>query len=132
MPFEPGAQPSDDRGRALLLGGNGDMAHFPQGPMMPVAIGTIGYCFELSATELGLWAAYASVSGPGWAATRLLGLDPFAVGRCLAQLSGEVEAVASGAVASSTSLADLPAGSAPLVEMGAEAHEKWEVRLFAS
>ena len=83
-------------------------------------------------------AAQGSITAPAWAATRLLGVDPFAVGRCLAELAPAVEQVAreAGALARLPSLAEaidaLPACSAVLVEIGAETHATWEVRLFAS
>jgi urease accessory protein len=82
--------------------------------------------------EVALVAAQASASGPAWAATRLLGLDPFAVGRCLAGMAGPIDAVAAEAVAATAGGAPLPAYSAPLTEIGAERHARWEVRLFAS
>jgi urease accessory protein len=73
------------------------------------------------------------VSGPAWAATRLLGLDPFAVARCLADLAPQVEAVAEAAVGASKGPDDqLDAHGAPLSEIGAQLHAAWEVRLFAS
>lgn len=108
------------------------------GPMYPVAFGSLAASLGLGPPETALVAAHASVSGPAWAATRLMGLDPFAVGRCLAQLAPDVEQVASGAgaLACSASLGEaisqLPASSALLTEIGAEAHASWEVRLFAS
>jgi urease accessory protein len=108
----------------------------PHGPMHPVALGAVGRHVGLNAEKAALLAAQASVNGPAWAATRLLGLDPFAVGRCLARLSRQVEGIAAGAA---TMMADggdviekLPAHSAPLLEIGAENHAKWEVQLFAS
>jgi urease accessory protein len=85
--------------------------------------------------EVALAAAQASVSGPAWAATRLLGVSPFDVGHCLARLSTDVEtvaAVAAGLVASGDVVPRLPAYSAPLMEIGAEDHARWEVQLFAS
>jgi urease accessory protein len=110
----------------------------PGGPMYPVAFGSLAASVGLAPLETALVAAQASVTGPAWAATRLLGVDPFAVGRCLAQLAPDVERVAreGGALACSASLAEaifhLPASSALLSEIGAEAHGAWEVRLFAS
>jgi urease accessory protein len=111
----------------------------PSGPMYPVALGLVGKGAGLSAEELALVAAQGAVSGPAWAATRLLGLDPFAVGRCLVELAPAVEemaAFASGFTQKSSDVgrlvAELPAHSAPLVEIGAEVHKLQEVRLFAS
>ena len=114
-------------------------AELPDGPMYPVALGAIAKQIGLGPVDVALVAAQASVSGPSWAATRLFGLDPFAVGRCLARLTGEVETVATEAVTVAASIsaaggtaAGLPAYSAPLIEIGAEGHAGWEVRLFAS
>jgi urease accessory protein len=59
---------------------------------------------------------------------RLLGLDPYATHALVARLAGDCDAVAERA----TTLDDLPACSAPLLDIGAEAHASWEVRLFAS
>ncbi len=106
--------------------------------MYPVALGAVAAAVGLEPLEAALVAAQGSITAPAWAATRLLGLDPFAVGRCLAELATPVEQVAreAGALARSRSLAEaiseLPACSAVLVEIGAETHATWEVRLFAS
>jgi urease accessory protein len=108
------------------------------GPMYPMALGPVAASVGLGPLEAALVAAQGSVSGPAWAATRLLGIDPFAVGRCLAELAPAIEQVASetSALTSSPTLAEaiaeLPSCAAVLVEIGAEAHAAWEVRLFAS
>jgi urease accessory protein len=106
--------------------------------MYPVALGSVAAAVGLGPPEAALVAAQGSITTPAWAATRLLGVDPFAVGRCLAELAPAVEHVAreAGALACLPSLAEaiaeLPACSAVLVEIGAETHAAWEVRLFAS
>ncbi len=110
----------------------------PGGSMYSVALGSVAAAVGLGPLEAALVAAQGSISTPAWAATRLLGVDPFAVGRCLAELAPAVEQVAreAGVLARSPSLdeaiAELPACSAVLVEIGAETHATWEVRLFAS
>lgn len=108
-------------------------------PMWPIALGTVAFAGGLDPGDAALVAAHAVVSGPAWAATRLLGLDPFAVARCLADLGPAVNAVAAAGAAATAapagsreSLRELPALSAPLAEVGAECHAQWEVRLFAS
>jgi urease accessory protein len=64
---------------------------------------------------------------------RLLGLDPLAVSGMLAGLAPAVDRTAAAAAATALDpLADLPAPGAPLLDVGAEAHASWEVRLFAS
>jgi urease accessory protein len=106
--------------------------------MYPVALGAVAASVGLGPLEAALVAAQGSVSGPAWAATRLLGVDPFAVGRCLAELAPAIEQVAreTDALTSSPSLAEaieeLPSCASVLVEIGAEAHAAWEMRLFAS
>jgi urease accessory protein len=125
--------PASTRGEAAPWPGLAE--GLPHGPMYPVALGAVGRHAGLSLTEAALAAAQASVSGPAWAATRLLGVSPFAVGHCLARLSGAVETVASlasGLAAPGDVVPRLPAYSAPLMEIGAEDHARWEVRLFAS
>lgn len=115
-------------GRALA-------GQFPNGPMTATAMGAVGRAFDLTLPETTLWAAQSAVSGPAWAATRLLGLDPFAVAGCIHELGGaiaDVAAQAADAARDHTGLAQLPAGSAPLLEIGAQLHDTWEVRLFAS
>ena len=109
------------------------------GPMYPVALGAVGKGVGLRAEELTLVAAQGAVSGPAWAATRLLGLDPFAIGRALIELAPAVEEVAAWAAGLARDVrnirqvaAALPAHSAPLIEIGAENHAHREVRLFAS
>ena len=106
--------------------------------MYPVALGAIGKSLGLGAEEVGLVAAQGSVAGAAWAATRLLGLDPFEVGRCISALAPAVEKVARVASAFArpapgpAELSELPAYAAPLLEIGAEAQARWGVRLFAS
>jgi urease accessory protein len=125
---------------AAAAGWLGTLAdHLPGGPMYPVALGAVAAAIGLEPGEAALVAAHCSVSGPAWADTRLLGLDPFAVGRCLAQMAPAIEQVAAAATAAGVGGAalgpgnvHLPAFSAPLLDIGAEAHERWEVRLFAS
>jgi urease accessory protein len=82
------------------------------------------------AAALGLCTASAT------AAVRLLGLDPYAVHGVLAELSDEIERCAGTAAAlafrSAADFAELPAGSAPALDLLADVHAASEVRLFAS
>ncbi len=102
----------------------------PAGAAWPVAMGAVGTAAGCDLGEVTAAAASASISGPAWAATRLLGADPFAVAATLSRLSGAVDAVARAAGGAVP--VDLPALSAPLLDLGAERHATWEVRLFAS
>jgi urease accessory protein len=73
------------------------------------------------------------VTGSASAAVRLLGLDPYSVHALLARLAPECDRVAAEAAKrSGDPVDDLPAGGAPLLDIGAEHHATWEVRLFAS
>jgi urease accessory protein len=86
--------------------------------------------------DAALTAAYLSVSGPASAAVRLLGLDPLAVHRILAELAEPLRELAGRAAATAgLDPAELPAPGAPGLDLLAEAHDRKhheEVRLFAS
>jgi urease accessory protein len=104
------------------------------GPMAPIVIGAAAHAAGVGAEDAALAAAHASVTAPAAAAVRLLGLDPIAVAAALARLAGGVDEVAAGAAGAARRAGwrMLPAGSAPLVDVGAERHAAREVRLFAS
>jgi urease accessory protein len=105
----------------------------PRGAHQPVVLG-----LAAAAAGLGpLDAAQAAVSGPATAAVRLLSLDPFDATALLARLAPELDRTAELAVVAAQSALDddldaLPAASAPLLEIAAESHAAWPVRLFAS
>ena len=106
--------------------------------MYPVALGSV------AASRRARAAGSGSGRRPGLGQHAGVGRDPPARGRpvCGRALPRRVGAgrrasgQEAGALAGSTSLADaiaeLPSCAAVLVEMGAEAHAAWEVRLFAS
>jgi len=103
----------------------------PPDPHHPIALGVAARAAGLSPADAALVAASLSASGPATAAVRLLGLDPLAVTGLLADLAREVDRVAAAAVAAALS-GELCSLSAPLLDIGAELHATWEVRLFAS
>ncbi|MEU3935761.1 urease accessory UreF family protein [Streptomyces sp. NPDC029044] len=110
---------------------------FPKGAHQPVVLGLAARSAGLGPVDAAYCAAYESVSGPASATVRLLSLDPFDATRALARLAPEVDRVADRAVEAARRAVDdgadaLPAGSAPLLEIGAEVHAGWPVRLFAS
>jgi urease accessory protein len=110
-------------------------AALPDGPPWPLALGAGGMAAGLAVEDVTCAAAAAAIQGPAWAATRLLGLDPFVVASCLAELAPAVDGVAEEAgmwAAPAADIRGLPSSSAPLLEIGAEDHAGWEVRLFAS
>ncbi|MFG3100699.1 urease accessory protein UreF [Streptomyces sp. NPDC048182] len=112
-------------------------ALFPKGAHQPVVLGVTARAAGLGPEDAAYCSAYEGVGGPATAVVRLLGLDPFDATAVLARLAPEVDRVAQDAVrAARTAASDgpdtLPAPSAPLLELGAEAHAAWPVRLFAS
>ncbi|MEU9183792.1 urease accessory UreF family protein [Streptomyces sp. NPDC048484] len=112
-------------------------AEFPKGAHQPVVLGLTARAAGLGAEDAAYCALYESVSGPASAAVRLLSLDPFDATGVLARLAPELDRVAEQAVGAARCAVEggvgaLPAASAPLLEIGAEAHAAWAVRLFAS
>lgn len=99
----------------------------------PVALGVVAAAAGLTPGEAALLSTYNSISGPASAAVRLLGLDPYRVNGVLSALGDECDEVAREAATHARGPAeDLPAASAPLLDVSAEDHAAWEVRLFAS
>ncbi len=107
-------------------------AALPHGPLLAVAIGAAARAAGGTEEEAALLAAHGSVTGPATAAVRLLGLDPLAVSAVLARLAADVDAIAASSAGAGRDWSALPAGSAPLTDVGAERHAAREVRLFAS
>ncbi|WP_305786725.1 urease accessory protein UreF [Symbioplanes lichenis] len=122
------------QGRALLRAGRAmwslpafrDLHH-------PVALGVLAAAAGLRPLDAAVAAAHGVVTGPASAAVRLLGLDPYQVHALLARLAPSCDEIAASAVSFVHAPADdLPAAGAPLLDIGAELHATWEVRLFAS
>ncbi|MFG2745808.1 urease accessory protein UreF [Streptomyces chartreusis] len=110
---------------------------FPKGAHQPVVLGVAARAAGLGAVEAAYCAAYESVSGPASATVRLLSLDPFDATAVLARLAPEMDRVVDRAVEAGRGVVAggvdaLPAASGPLLEIGAEVHAGWAVRLFAS
>lgn len=103
------------------------------GLQQPVALGVVAAAAGCTPAESALVSAYHTVSGPASAAVRLLGLDPYRVHRLLAELGEQTGEVARRATeAARGPAADLPSAASPLLDVSAEDHASWEVRLFAS
>ncbi|WP_228979093.1 urease accessory protein UreF [Streptomyces sp. DH12] len=110
---------------------------FPRGTHQPVVLGTTARAAGLGPGDAAHCAAYETVSGPVTAAVRLLGLDPFHATAVLARLAADTDRVADRATAAAQRVPlggtdALPAASAPLLDITAEQHAAWPVRLFAS
>lgn len=105
----------------------------PDGPHQPIAFGAAGAAAGLDPHDTAVAAALSAVTGPASAATRLLGIDPNAVTTVLAALELFVQDTAAAAVkAAKGPPAELPSSSAPRLDISAQHHSTWEVRLFAS
>ncbi|MET8506836.1 urease accessory UreF family protein [Streptomyces sp. NPDC004787] len=108
-------------------------AAFPRGVHQPVVLGTTARAAGLGPEDAAHCVAYETVGGPATAAVRLLGLDPYRATAVLARLAPEMDQVTARAVeAARQGLDALPAASAPLLDLTAEQHAAWPVRLFAS
>ncbi|WP_405921141.1 urease accessory protein UreF [Streptomyces sp. NBC_00122] len=112
-------------------------AAFPRGAHQPVVLGLTARAAGLGPSDAAQVAAYEAVGGPATATVRLLGLDPFEASGVLARLAPELDAVAARAAeaarrALTEGVEALPATSSPLLEIAAEVHADWPVRLFAS
>ncbi|CAL9600164.1 MULTISPECIES: urease accessory protein UreF [Streptomyces] len=110
---------------------------FPKGAHQPVVLGVAARAAGLGPQDAAHCALYESVGGPATATVRLLGLDPFDATAVLARLAPEADRVAEAAVRAAHRVAEegadaLPAASAPLLELFAEAHAARTGRLFAS
>ncbi|MDJ0355232.1 urease accessory UreF family protein [Paenarthrobacter sp. PH39-S1] len=104
-----------------------------KGPHQPIAFGAVAAAAGQPPRHAALAAAHEAVAGPATAAIRLLGLDPFEVNAALARLAPAVADVAGQAAACAHAPpADLPANAGYLLDIFAELHATWEVRLFAS
>ncbi|NLU75682.1 urease accessory protein UreF [Streptomyces sp. HNM0575] len=105
----------------------------PGGAHQPVVLGLVAAAAGLTPLQAAYAAAYEAVSGPAGAAVRLLGLDPFEASAVLARLVPDVDGIAGEAARAARGPVDsLPAAAAPLLEITAEDHASWAVRLFAS
>lgn len=112
-------------------------AAFPRGAHQPVVLGVTARSAGLGALDAAHVAAYESVSGPATATVRLLGLDPFEASGVLARLAPDLDSVSRQAQraavrARTEGPRTLPAASSPLLDLAAQAHADWPVRLFAS
>jgi urease accessory protein len=104
-----------------------------EGAHHAVALGAVARAARLDELDAATAALHHLASTVATSAVRLLGLDPFDVYARLARLAPLVDTLAAAAAADARQpLEWLPAASAPLVEILAEDHATWEVRLFAS
>lgn len=109
------------------------LAILPPAPHQAVAFGGAATALGLGPHAAALAVLYDSVTGPAAATVKLLATDPFSVHGALARLLPELDLLAIEAASYADAPAgDLPALSAPLLDIAAELHAGWEGRLFAS
>lgn len=108
-------------------------ASLPDAPHQCVALGAVGVAAGLDATDVARLAVHHAVTTPAQAAVRLLGLDPFSVAALTAALACDGEVIVELAVAAAAGpITELPARTAPMVEIAAVEHAELPSRLFAS
>ncbi|MFI6650109.1 urease accessory protein UreF [Streptomyces sp. NPDC050529] len=105
----------------------------PRGGHQPVVLGLTARAAGLGPEDAAHCAAYETVGGPATAVVRLLSLNPYDATAVLARLAPELDRVAERAAAAAHgSIDELPAASAPLLDISAEVHAVRPARLFAS
>ena len=108
------------------------------GPHHPLALGTVCAAAELRAEDAASCAVQGTLTVPASAAIRLLGLDPNEVTGVLARLAPAADRVSARALTLARmallkqDFSLLPALGSPLLDLTAEDHVTWEVRLFAT
>ena len=135
---------AEAQGRALLRTGRRvwpstaleTLAAFSDRPPLPVVQGAVAYSAGLNPAAAAIACCHGIVSGAASAGVRLLGLDPIEVSVMLAGVTAEVDRVAALAATFADTdlhrLAELPAGTGPLLDILAERHHHREMSLFAS
>jgi urease accessory protein len=109
----------------------------PQGAHQPIVLGLAARAAGLAPVDAAHAAAYENLGGPATAAVRLLSLNPLDASGLLARLGPETDEVATAAADAATralteGIDALPSTSSPLLDITAEQHAAWTVRLFAS
>ncbi|WP_034268126.1 urease accessory protein UreF [Actinospica robiniae] len=104
----------------------------------PLVLGAACAAAELTVDDAAACAVHGILTTPASAAVKLLGLDPNEVSAVLARLAPTADRIAVKAVALArmarlrSDPGMLPALGSPLLDLTAEDHAGWEVRLFAS
>ncbi|MFI0444748.1 urease accessory protein UreF [Actinomadura sp. 6N118] len=101
-------------------------------PHHPIVLGASAAAGNGTPHQAATITAYGAITGPASAAVRLLGLDPLAVHRALAELAPDVDTIATEAAAAPDDWTALPAPSAPILDLYAELHMSADLRLFES
>ena len=105
----------------------------PEGPFQPVALGAVAAAAGMTPTDAASCALHHLLTSITSAAVRLLGLDPFEIARVNASFAARLDEIAAEAtVSASGPPEDLPADVGLLLDVLAEDHTRWDVRLFSS
>jgi len=100
-----------------------------------VVVGVVASAAGLGPEDAARLMLHGHLAGGASAAVRLLPLDAadaMAVALGLSSMADGIAAISAALARESSCLADGPAWSAPRLELRAEDHAAWEVRLFAS
>lgn len=109
------------------------LASAPRGLQQPVAYGVVGAALGLDARQVAGLVLHENVTGPATAAVKLMSLDPFTAHAAVAELTGELDELATQAAEVATGpIEDLPATTGPLSDLAGELHARADMRLFAS
>jgi urease accessory protein len=98
----------------------------------PIALGVVGAAARLSDLEVAMVALYDDAATVSSAALKLLGLDPARAARWLADLTGEIGAMAGEVADDRRPVAQQPPPAAVAIELAASRHAIRRERLFAS
>ncbi|GAA0929341.1 urease accessory protein UreF [Nonomuraea longicatena] len=90
-------------------------------PHHPVALGAAAHAAGAAPEDAALAAAYHAITGPATAAVRLLGLDPVAVHRLLADLTPNLTTVTARAAEAAARELQAPVGGQAAVRVGERA-----------
>ncbi|MGK2877546.1 MAG: urease accessory protein UreF [Solirubrobacterales bacterium] len=105
----------------------------PLGAHLSMAQGLVAAALDLNPRNAALISAYGAVLGPAQAAVKLLGLDPLAVNRIVAESAELVaELVDEAGDLAACAPQDFPSRTAPLLESGSALHAVRQPRMFAS
>ncbi|HSH42439.1 MAG TPA: urease accessory UreF family protein [Arenicellales bacterium] len=102
-------------------------------PHQPLVMGVAAAALGLGPRDAALAILHESVAGPAAAAAKLMRIDPFDVHAVLARATERLDRLAKiAADHADIPASELPSLGAPLSDIAAEHHRRWNVRLFAS
>ncbi len=110
-----------------------DLLTLIERPHLPIGFAAVAHAWTIDTATAVQLHLHHLVTGIGTAAVRLHGLDPGLPARLLLRLADPIEdIVLTSARWSSSPVEDLPSRSSPLLDVLAEHHQTWDMRLFQS